>query len=143
MENCLQQIDTPPSKENKSVFAITELAIIGIVFVICIVDIFRLVHYLKKDGNEWEVIDFLKVVQYILIFVGIILVLVGLLLSLSEFIVKAGIMCFCIGSVIAFVILMLLIGKDRDKDNLVFNIIYLVVLFLLSLVLWRQSNSLY
>ena len=143
MENCLQQSDTPPSKENKSVFAITELAIIGIVFVICIVDIFRLVHYLKKDGNEWEVIDFLKVVQYILIFVGIILVLVGLLLSLSEFIVKAGIMCFCIGSVIAFVILMLLIGKDRDKDNLVFNIIYLVVLFLLSLVLWRQSNSLY
>ena len=143
MENCLQQIDTPPSKENKSVFAITELAIIGIVFVICIVDILRLVHYLKNDGHEWEVIDFLKVVQYILIFVGIILVLVGLLLSLSEFIVKAGIMCFCIGSVIAFVILMLLIGKDRDKDNLVFNIIYLVVLFLLSLVLWRQSNSLY
>ena len=143
MENCLQKIDNPPSKENMGPIAITELSIMGIVLIVCIVDMFRAIFYLKEEENEWEVIDFLKVVEYCLIFIGIILTLTSFFWNLSSNLVLIGAMCFCICSIIAFTILFLLIGKGRDIDNLAYNAVYLGLLVLLSFVLYRQSNSLY
>ena len=143
MENCLQKIDNPPSKENMGPIAITELSIMGIVLIVCIVDMFRAIFYLKDEENEWEVIDFLKVVEYCLIFIGIILTLTSFFWNLSSILVILGAICFCICSIIAFTILILLIGKGRDIDNLAYNAVYLGLLVLLSFVLYRQSNSLY
>ena len=145
MGNCGEgpcgDIDRPPSRSNNSLFAIIELVIMGVVGIICLVDLFRLIQYMG-DHKDWDVIEILRVIEYGLIVAGLVLIIIGIFCSPSQYQIRTGILCFCVGTILAVVILVLLINDDRTSDTLFFNICYMIFLIFLAYILWRQSSHL-
>ena len=143
MGNCGQgpcgDIDRPPSRSNNSLFAIIELVIMGVVGVLCLVDLVRLIQYMG-DHKDWDVIEILRVIEYGLIVAGLVLIIIGIFCSPSQYQIRTGILCFCVGTILAVVILVLLINDDRTNDTLVFNVFYMIFLIFLAYILWRQSS---
>lgn len=144
MGNCGQgpcgDIDKPPSRSNMTLFAIVELVIMGVVGVLCLVDLVRLIQYMG-DNHNWDVIEILRVIEYGLIVAGLVLIIIGIFCSASQYQIRTGILCFCIGTILAVVILILLIKDDRTNDTLFFNICYMILLIFLAYILWRQSAN--
>ncbi len=143
MGNCGQgpcgDIDRPPSRSNNSLFAIIELVIMGVVGVLCLVDLVRLIQWMG-DHKDWDVIEILRIIEYGLIVAGLVLIIIGIFCSPSQYQIRTGILCFCVGTILAVVILVLLINDDRTNDTLVFNIFYMIFLIFLAYILWRQSS---
>ncbi len=94
------------------------------------------------DGRhkDWDVIEILRVIEYGLIVAGLVLIIIGIFCSPSQYQIRTGILCFCVGTILAVVILVLLINDDRTNDTLVFNIFYMIFLIFLAYILWRQSS---
>lgn len=145
MGNCGQgpcgDIDRPPQRSNNSLFAIVELVIMGVVGVLCLVDLVRLIQWIG-DHRDWDVIEILRIIEYSLIVAGLVLIIIGIFCSPSQYQIRTGILCFCVGTILAVVILVLLINDDRTNDTLVFNICYMIFLIFLAYILWRQSSHL-
>ena len=145
MGNCGEgpcgDIDRPPSRSNNSLFAIVELVIMGVVGVLCLVDLVRLIQWMG-DHKDWDVIEILRIIEYGLIVAGLVLIIIGIFCSPSQYQIRTGILCFCVGTILAVVILVLLINDDRTNDTLVFNICYMIFLIFLAYILWRQSSHL-
>ena len=145
MGNCGQgpcgDIDRPPSRSNNSLFAIIELVIMGVVGVLCLVDLVRLIQWMG-DHKDWDVIEILRIIEYGLIVAGLVLIIIGIFCSPSQYQIRTGILCFCVGTILAVVILVLLINDDRTSDTLFFNICYMIFLIFLAYILWRQSSHL-
>ena len=111
----------------------------GVVGVLCLVDLVRLIQYMG-DHKDWDVIEILRVIEYGLIVAGLVLIIIGIFCSPSQYQIRTGILCFCVGTILAVVILVLLINDDRTNDTLVFNICYMIFLIFLAYILWRQSS---
>ena len=145
MGNCGEgpcgDIDRPPSRSNNSLFAIIELVIMGVVGVLCLVDLVRLIQWMG-DHKDWDVIEILRIIEYGLIVAGLVLIIIGIFCSPSQYQIRTGILCFCVGTILAVVILVLLINDDRTSDTLFFNICYMIFLIFLAYILWRQSSHL-
>ena len=145
MGNCGQgpcgDIDRPPSRSNNSLFAIIELVIMGVVGVLCLVDLVRLIQYMG-DHKDWDVIEILRVIEYGLIVAGLVLVIIGLFCSISQYQIRSGILCFCIGAIISIVITILYIHDGNTKQSLFYNICYIIFMVFLAWILWRQSGHL-
>ena len=145
MGNCGEgpcgDIDRPPSRSNNSLFAIVELVIMGVVGVLCLVDLVRLIQWMG-DHKDWDVIEILRIIEYGLIVAGLVLIIIGIFCSPSQYQIRTGILCFCVGTILAVVILVLLINDDRTSDTLFFNICYMIFLIFLAYILWRQSSHL-
>ena len=133
-------LDSPPSRHNMSLFAIIELVIMGVVGVICLVE---LVHVLQNGNFKyWGIIEYLKVVVDALIVIGLVLILIGLFCSPSQYQIRSGILCFCIGAILSIVITVLIIMDGKNQDQMLYNICYIVLLVFLAWILWRQSYHL-
>ena len=132
---------TPPSRSNMTLFAIIELVCMGVIGILCAIDLIDLIKYLNSN-RHWTIIPVLKVIEYVLIVVGLVLVLIGLFCSVSQSQIRTGILCFCIGCILAIVILVLIIYYGYDKDSLLFNICYMILLIFLAYFLWMQSGRL-
>ena len=131
-------IDSPPSRANMSLFAIVELVIMGVVGVLCLVDLYYLINNLKN----WDVIEILRVVEYGLIVAGLCLIIIGLFCSISQYQIRTGILCFCIGAILAIVITILVLIRKQNEESVVFNICYIILMTFLAWILWRQSGHL-
>ncbi len=131
-------IYSPPSRTNMSLFAIIELVIMGVVGVLCLVDLYYLVNNLK----HWEVLEILRVVEYSLIVVGLALILIGLFCSISQYQIRSGVLCFCIGAILAVVITILILLRKENQESVVFNILYIIFMTFLAWILWVQSGRL-
>ena len=132
----------PPSRSNTSFFAIVELVILAAVGILCMVDLYELLKWVSKDGNDWGTIEFLKITDYALAAAGLVFIFVGLFCSISQYYIRTGISCFCIAAILAVVIVILVIHDDRDEDSFLFNILYMVFMMFLAWLLWVQSNNL-
>ena len=133
-------LDSPPSRHNMSLFAIIELVIMGVVGVICLIE---LVHVLQNGNFKyWGIIEYLKVVVDALIVIGLVLILIGLFCSPSQYQIRSGILCFCIGTILSIVITVLIIMDGKNQDQMLYNICYIVLLVFLAWILWRQSYHL-
>ncbi len=131
----------PPSRTNMSFFAIIELVILCVVGILCFVDLYECIDYSRDHDNDWGLIEYLKVADYVVIVVGLVFILIGLFCTFSQSRIRTGILCFCFGAILACVIVVLVIKDDRDEDNFLFNICYMAFLVLLAWILWIQSNN--
>ena len=132
-------LDNPPSRTNMSIFAIIELVIMGVVGVLCCIDLY---YYFKDGSHNWDTITVLKVIDCIIIVVGLALIIVGLFCCIGTYQIRSGILCFCIGCILAIIITILIIYYKRNNDSIAFNICYIILLIFLAYILWRQSNHL-
>ena len=122
-------LDSPPSRHNMSLFAIIELVIMGVVGVICLVE---LVHVLQNGNFKyWGIIEYLKVVVDALIVIGLVLILIGLFCSPSQYQIRSGILCFCIGAILSIVITVLIIMDGKNQDQMLYNICYIVCVIII------------
>ena len=130
----------PPSRGNMSLFAIIELVIMGVVGLVCLVDLYRMLD--EKDGGSLELWEILRIVEYCLIIAGLVFILIGLFCSPSQRQIYTGIILFFIGTVLAIIITVYLIKEDKINDSLAYNIFYIIVLTFLAYILWKQSYHL-
>ena len=135
-------IHRPPSRTNFSLIAIIELIIMAVVGILCLVDLVRLIQWMGDTNSKWDLIEILRVVEYGLIVAGLAFILVGIFCCPSMYYVRTGIMCFCLGTILAVVIVVLLIINDRINDSLAYNIFYVIFLVILAWLLWIQSGNL-
>ena len=134
-------INRPPSRGNMSLFAIIELVVMGVVGIVCLVDLYRLIEYMNKD-HDWDIIEILRVVEYCLIVAGLVFIIIGLFCSPSQRQIYTGVVCFLIGTILAIILTVLLIREDRTNDSLGYNICYIILLTFLAYILWKQSYHL-
>ena len=133
-------LDSPPSRHNMSLFAIIELVIMGVIGVLCLIELVNVLQY--GNPKTWGIIQYLKIVVDALIVIGLVLILIGLFCSPSQYQIRSGILCFCIGTILSIVITVLIIMNDQAKDQMFYNICYIILLVFLAWILWRQSYHL-
>ena len=133
-------LDSPPSRHNMSLLAIIELVIMAVVGIMCLIELVDTINY--SNPKYWTIIEYLKVVVDALIVIGLILILIGLFCSPSQYQIRSGVLCFCIGTIISIVITVLVIIRKEEKDRLFYNICYIILLVFLASILWRQSGHL-
>ena len=134
-------LDRPPSRQNMSLVAIIELVIMAVVGILCLYDLVDLIKVLNRS-SYWTIIDILRLVEYALIVAGLVLVIIGLFCSISQYQIRTGILCFCIGAILAVVICVLIILDESNTRSIVFNICYMIFMVFLAWILWRQSGHL-
>ncbi len=133
-------LDSPPSRHNMSLLAIIELVIMGVVGIMCLIELVDIIN--GVDPKYWGLIIILRLVVDALIVIGLVLILIGLFCSVSQSQIRSGILCFCIGTIISIVITVLVIIRKEEKDRLFYNICYIILLVFLAWILWRQSGHL-
>ena len=137
-------ITSPPTRGNMSIFAIIELVIMGAVGVVCLVNLVKMIQELTDDKSSRHFDEFtiLQIIVFVLIVAGLCFILIGLFCSISSYHIRTGIMCFCIGTIVAVVLTILIIYRGLEKDDLFFNICYIIFLIFLAYILWLQSGRL-
>ena len=135
-------LDSPPSRQNMSLIAIIQLVIMICVGIVCLVELVTVI----QNGSSWTLIPILKVVVDGLIVIGLALVLIGLFCSPSQYQIRSGILCFCVGAILSIVVTILVllkVDKHYNQTSTVgYNICYVIVLVIVSWILWRQSGHL-
>ena len=135
-------LDRPPSRQNMSLFAIIELVIMGVVGILCLIGLVDFIKALNKSSGSWDVITILRLIEYVLIVAGLVLIIIGLFCSISQYQIRTGIMCFAVGGIISIVITVMYITDSRYEENFFYNICYIILMIFLVWVLWRQSGHL-
>ena len=136
-------LDRPPSRQNMSLFAIIELVIMGVVGILCLIGLVDFIKALNKSSGSWDVITILRLIEYVLIVAGLVLIIIGLFCSISQYQIRTGIMCFAVGGILSIVITVLYITNSRtDENNFFYNICYIILMIFLVWILWRQSGHL-
>ena len=133
-------LDSPPSRHNMSLLAIIELVIMGVVGIMCLIELVDIIN--NSNPKYWGLIIILRLVVDALIVIGLVLILIDLFCSVSQGQIRTGILCFCIGTIISIVITVLVILRKEEKDRLFYNICYIILLVFLAWILWRQSGHL-
>jgi len=136
-------LDSPPSRQNMSLIAIIQLVIMICVGIVCLVEVVTMI---QTDSFTWSLIPILKIVVDGLIVVGLVLILIGLFCSPTQYQIRTGILCFCVGAILSVVVTILaLVGADKHYKQTAtvgYNICYVIVLVIVSWILWRQSGHL-
>ena len=133
-------LDRPPSRQNMSLIAIIELVVMLCVGIVCGLDLVDLF-----DVNRWELWEILRAVRDALCVVGLVLIIIGLFFSISQYQIRSGTLCFCIGAILSVVIMvfMLLYKENRSSNQgVAYCIFYIVLNIFLAWILWRQSGHL-
>ena len=133
-------LDRPPSRQNMSLIAIIELVVMLCVGIVCGLDLVDLF-----DVNRWELWEILRAVRDALCVVGLVLVIIGLFFSISQYQIRSGTLCFCIGAILSVVIMVfMLLDKNTYYSNKskAYCIFYIVLNVFLAWILWRQSGHL-
>ena len=122
-----------------SIFAIIELVIMGVVSLICLVELFDFIAHDKGGGG---LIKFLVIIDDILIVCAICYIIAGLFLSIcGGGKLKIGILLFVGAGILAMVILVLQIIKGVG-DEIWYKILQLILYLFLTFVLWKQQERL-
>ena len=131
------ELERPPSRSNMSLWAIIELVIMGVCGVLCLVE---LINILNSNAKLNDVAIILRIVVDGLIVVGLVLIIIGLFCASGPSYIRTGILCFVIGAIITLVVLILDIVNGATLTF--YGFCYIVLLFFLAYLLWRQSAHL-
>ena len=131
-------LDRPPSRQNMSLIAIVELVVMLCVGIVCGLDLVNLI----DTTNIWDFWPILRAIRDAFVVAGLVLVLVGLFCSISQYQIRSGILCFCIGTIISVVMTIFGISKHDTGQSLFYNICYIIFMIFLAWILWRQSGHL-
>ena len=118
MGNCNSQtpcgdIYAPPSRANCSIFAIIELVIMGVVAVICFIE---LCDYLSS--KSLDTLNTLILIDDILIVVALCYLVYGFFCAFGQNAIRIGIYLFAAGGILAMVIIVYQIFKSSNTKIL-------------------------
>ena len=131
------ELERPPSRSNMSLWAIIELVIMGVCGVLCLVELIDILNSGKSLNNVYLI---LRIVVDALIVIGLVLIIIGLFCASGPSSIRSGILCFVIGAIITLVVLILDIVNGEKLTF--YSFCYIVLLFFLAYLLWRQSAHL-
>ena len=132
-------IYNPPSRSNMSIFAIIEIVIMGVIAILCLMELFD---FIENDKGGDDFIKFLVIVDDILIVVALCYIVIGLFFSFcggSK--LKMGILLFVAAGILAMIILILQINKGVG-DEIWYKIFYLILILFLTFILFKQQARL-
>ena len=129
-----KDLEVPPSRANMGVFQIIELAVMLIVGILSIYDLFN---YLKYGFTLWTV---LVIVMDACIIAGLVFIIIGLFCSGSNKI-KTGIILFFVGAVIAIAMIIQNLITDNKLDVWLLDLVKGAILVFLAIILWKQSGN--
>ena len=135
-ESC-GDLDRPPSRSNMSLFAIIELVIMGVCGVLCLIELINMFNSNTKLNEVWTII---QIVVDILIVAGLVFVIYGLFCAPSPSPIRTGIICFVVGAILSLVSLVYQLVAGAGLT--VYGLCYMILLFFLAYILWRQSAHL-
>lgn len=135
--NTCGDLETPPSRGNITFWAIIEICAMGVVGVLCAVN---LINFFDNQGSKrldaWDVIF---IVVNALVVIGLVFIILGLCLPRANY-VKTGITCFLCGTLCFIVLIIYGITEGDPFDFLSFcEIVFMVFL---AYILWKQSSHL-
>ena len=129
-----KDLEVPPSRANMGVFQIIELAVMLIVGILSIYDLFN---YLQYKFTLWSV---LVIVMDACIIAGLVFIIIGLFCSGSNKI-KTGIILFFVGAVIAIAMIIQNLITDSKLDVWLLDLVKGAILVFLAIILWKQSKN--
>ena len=129
-------LERPPSRSNMSLFAIIELVIMGVLAIICLVELINIFNSNQSMSNVFLI---LRIISDILIVVGLCLVVYGLFCALSPSPIRSGILCYLIAALISLVVI---VYNFVENSITAYQFFYAVFLLFLAYFLWRQSGHL-
>ncbi len=135
--NC-SELENPPTKGNMGVFQIIELALMIIVGVLCVVDLFQFFKY-NTTFNLWAI---LIIVMDVCIVVGLVLIFIGLFCAVGSRKIKTGIILFFVGALIAIVFIFYNIFNAFTFEYFIVELVKGALLIFVAILLWKQSNKL-
>lgn len=140
MGNCSGQtpcgdLYAPPSRSNCSIIAIIELVIMGVVAVLCIVELWD---YFSVSHIGF--LNFLIIIDDVIIIVALIYLIIGFFRTFGAYAIKIGIYLFGVGGILALVIL--IIEIIYGYGSFWYKIIEFIIIFFLTYVLYRQAQRL-
>ena len=130
------ELDKPPSRTNMGFLQIIELIIMGVVGILCFIDLYYMI---KASSGTWTI---LGIIVDGLIVGGLCCIIYGLFCNTTNQKIRIGIYCFFAGTIIDIVcIVFFLIDSPGSVDVWLVNLIKAVILIFLAWVLWRQSKN--
>ena len=129
-----KDLEVPPSRANMGVFQIIELAVMLIVGILSIYDLFN---YLQYKFTLWSA---LVIVMDACIIAGLVFIIIGLFCSGSNKI-KTGIILFFVGAVIAIAIIIQNLITDSKLEVWLLDLVKGAILVFLAIILWKQSGN--
>ena len=129
-----KDLEVPPSRANMGVFQIIELAVMLIVGILSIYDLFN---YLQYKFTLWSA---LVIVMDACIIAGLVFIIIGLFCSGSNKI-KTGIILFFVGAVIAIAMIIQNLITDSKLEVWLLDLIKGAILVFLAIILWKQSGN--
>ena len=129
-----KDLEVPPSRANMGVFQVIELAVMLIVGILSIYDLFN---YLQYKFTLWSV---LVIVMDACIIAGLVFIIIGLFCSGSNKI-KTGIILFFVGAVIAIAMIIQNLITDSKLEVWLLDLIKGAILVFLAIILWKQSGN--
>ena len=135
------ELDKPPSRTNMGFLQIIELIIMGVVGILCFIDLYYMI---KAGSGPWTI---LGIIVDGLIVGGLCCIIYGLfadrcLLPQLSRCAYTSIYCFFAGTIVQVVcIVYFMIKSPGTIENWLINLIKVVILVFLAYVLWRQSAN--
>ena len=121
-----------------SIFAIVELIVMFVCGILALEQLIWMFNNNVPLSNAWNII---KIIVDILIVTGLVFIIIGLFCSMSGNSIRTGILCFLIGAILSVVLIVFQI-IDRNNKITFENLIFMILLIVLSYFLWRQSGNL-
>ena len=130
------ELDKPPSRTNMGFLQIIELIIMGVVGILCFIDLYYMI---KAGSGPWTI---LGIIVDGLIVGGLCCIIYGLFCNKKKKKIRIGIYCFFAGTIVQVVcIVYFMIKSPGTIENWLINLIKVVILVFLAYVLWRQSAN--
>ena len=129
-------LERPPSRSNMSLFAIIELVIMGVLAIICLVELIDIFNSNQSLSNVFLI---LRIISDILIVVGLCLIVYGLFCAMNPSPIRSGILCYLIAALISLVVI---VYNFIESSITAYQFFYAVFLLFLAYFLWRQSGHL-
>lgn len=137
MGNSCGDLESPPSRSNITFWAIIEIVAMGVVGVLCCMNLIDFFNY--HSGRNLSAWDVIFIVVNAVVVVGLVFIILGLCMPKASA-VKTGITCFLIGC-ICFLVLIIYGLTQGDKFNF-WSLCEIIVMVFLAYILWKQSSHL-
>ena len=138
MSTCCEELEIPPSKNHMGIVQIIELVLMGIVAILCIVDIISQLKVFNINITFWGVI---AMICDILFIAGLIYVVIGLFCNFTTQKIRIGIYCFFAAILIQLIFIIGSLATTKRLIDWLMNLVKALVMVFLCWILWKQSNN--
>ena len=135
---CCQELERPPSRNHMGVVQIIELVLMGVVAVLCFVDLISQIKYMRIFSNFWTV---LAIICDILFVVGLVYIIIGLFCNFTGEKIRIGIYCFFCALIIQLIFIISSWAREKRLIDWLMNLVKALVMVFLCVILWKQSRN--